>query len=54
MIAEVLYKATATYISDLENKLKRGEQEYTNLSDKCNGLENLNRQFEADNESLNK
>nr|XP_031826232.1 trichohyalin isoform X1 [Nomia melanderi]XP_031826233.1 trichohyalin isoform X1 [Nomia melanderi]XP_031826234.1 trichohyalin isoform X1 [Nomia melanderi]XP_031826235.1 trichohyalin isoform X1 [Nomia melanderi]XP_031826236.1 trichohyalin isoform X1 [Nomia melanderi] len=42
-----------TYISDLENKLKRGEQEYTNLSDKCNGLENLNRQFEADNESLN-
>ncbi|XP_054012586.1 uncharacterized protein LOC128894695 isoform X2 [Hylaeus anthracinus] len=40
-------------ILNLENELKRGQQEYDNLSGKCNELGNLNKQFELDNEALN-
>ncbi|XP_043248781.1 golgin IMH1 isoform X1 [Colletes gigas] len=40
-------------ILSLENELKRGQQEFDNLSDKCNELGNLRKQLETDNESLN-
>ncbi|XP_076171498.1 uncharacterized protein LOC143148741 isoform X2 [Ptiloglossa arizonensis] len=40
-------------ILNLENELKRGQQEYNNLKNKCNELDNLKKQFELDNESLN-
>ncbi|XP_076649378.1 uncharacterized protein LOC143357069 isoform X2 [Halictus rubicundus] len=40
-------------ILNLENELKKGQQEYNNLSDKLNVLENLRKQFEMDNGALN-
>lgn len=49
-----LYKVTASYITDLENELKVGQQEYNNLNDKYTELGNLKQQFELDNESLNR
>ncbi|XP_076649375.1 uncharacterized protein LOC143357069 isoform X1 [Halictus rubicundus] len=46
-------KILMSYIADLENELKKGQQEYNNLSDKLNVLENLRKQFEMDNGALN-
>ncbi|XP_076286807.1 uncharacterized protein LOC143212197 isoform X2 [Lasioglossum baleicum] len=40
-------------ILNLENELKKGQQEYNNLSDKLSMLENLRKQFEMDNGALN-
>lgn len=53
-IRDVLCKITVSYVADLENELKRGQQEYNNLKNKCNELDNLKKQFELDNESLNR
>ncbi|XP_076286808.1 uncharacterized protein LOC143212197 isoform X3 [Lasioglossum baleicum] len=46
-------KILMSYIADLENELKKGQQEYNNLSDKLSMLENLRKQFEMDNGALN-
>ncbi|XP_076679058.1 uncharacterized protein LOC143374652 isoform X2 [Andrena cerasifolii] len=46
-------KILTSYITDLENELKVGQQEYNNLNDKYTELGNLKQQFELDNESLN-
>lgn len=47
-------QVTVAYISDLEEQLKKGEQEYNNLNEKYIELGKLKTQFEADNEALNK
>ncbi|XP_029055697.2 trichohyalin isoform X1 [Osmia bicornis bicornis] len=46
-------KILMAYISDLEDELKKGEQEYNNLNEKYIELGKLKTQFEADNEALN-
>nr|XP_012140177.1 PREDICTED: trichohyalin isoform X5 [Megachile rotundata] len=46
-------KILMAYISDLENELKKGQQEYDNLNEKYNELGKLKAQFESDNEALN-
>ncbi|XP_078044160.1 uncharacterized protein LOC144473808 isoform X1 [Augochlora pura] len=47
-------KILMSYITDLENELKKGQQEYNNLSEKHNALVNFKKQSEEDNEALNK
>lgn len=45
---------TVSYISDLENELKKGQMEYDNLNEKFKELTNLRKQYESDNETLNR
>ncbi|XP_043520891.1 myosin-10 isoform X2 [Frieseomelitta varia] len=46
-------KILMSYISDLENELKKGQIEYDNLNEKFKELTNLRKQYESDNEILN-
>lgn len=50
------YKSVKTvfYIADLENELKKGQQEYDNLTERHKEMTNLRKQFESDNEALNR
>ena len=43
-----------SYISDLENELKKGQMEYDSLNEKFKELTNLRKQYELDNEMLNR